>query len=115
MCYGQKSSFQHNHGACQTQKTDMEAYRKTHGSKKRASANVREAKVAVSKDELSKLLMFRTTLAKEIQEIKRAWGPKPDEDKDKDKDKEGKGRWRTKGDAVNEGAAEEDTLTTDAP
>ena len=36
--------------------------------------------------------MVGTELAKEIQEIKRAWGPKPDKDKDKDKDKEGKGR-----------------------
>ena len=63
-------------------------------------------------DELSKL---RTELAKEIQEIKRAWTPKQHKDKDKDKDKKGKGRWRLKGD-VNEVAAEDGTRTTsDAP
>ena len=64
-------------------------------------------------------MMVGTELGKEIQEIKRAWGPKPDKDKDKEKDKEkdrkGNGRWRKKGDAVNEVAAEEDTPTTDAP
>ena len=69
----------------------------------------------VSKDELSKLMMVRTELAKGIEEIKRAWGPKPDKDKDKDKNKKGKSRWRKKGGAVNEVAAEEDTPTTDAP
>ena len=69
----------------------------------------------VSKEEVSKLMMVGTELAKEIQEIKRAWGPKPDKDKDKDKDKRGKGWWRKKGDAVNDLAAEEDGPTTDAP
>ena len=73
----------------------------------------------VSHDELSKLMMVGTKPVKEIQEIKRAWGPKPDKDndrdKEKDKDKKGKGRWRKKGDAVNPVAAEEDTPTTDAP
>ena len=65
----------------------------------------------MSKDELSKLMMVGTELAKEIQEIKRAWRPKPD----KDKDKKGKGWWKKKGDAVAEVAAEEDTRTTDTP
>ena len=71
----------------------------------------------VSKDKLSKLMVVRTELAKEIQEIKRAWGPKPDKDKDKeeDKDKKGKGRGRRKGNVVNEVAAEEDTPITGAP
>ena len=73
----------------------------------------------VSKDELSKLMMVRTVLSKEIQDIKRAWGPMSDKDKEKDKDqdqdKKGKGRWRKKGDAVNEVAAEHNTPTTDAP
>ena len=48
------------------------------------------------------LMIVETELAKEIQEINRASGPKPDKDKDKDKDKKGKGRWRNKEDAVNE-------------
>ena len=67
----------------------------------------------VSKDEVSKLLMVGTELPKQIQEIKRAWGPKPD--RDKGEDKKGKGRGKKEGDAVNRVAAEEDTLTTDAP
>ena len=50
----------------------------------------------VTKDELSKLRLVATKLAKEIQEIQRAWGPTPD--KDKDKDKKGKSQWRKKGD-----------------
>ena len=69
----------------------------------------------VSKDELAKLMMVETELAKEIQELKRAWGPKPDRDKHKDKDKKGMGGWRQKGDAVNEVAAEEYSPTSDAP
>ena len=88
-------------------------------SKKHTSANIWEAKVEVSKDRLSKLMMVGTALAKKIQEIKRAWGPKPDKDKEKDKDKDkekkGKNRWRKKGDVVFKVAAEEDTPTTDAP
>ena len=68
----------------------------------------------MSKDELSKLMMVGTEPAKEIQEIKRAWGPKLDKEKDKDNDRKGKSRWRKKGDAVNEVAAEEYTPTTDA-
>ena len=46
----------------------------------------------MSKDELSKLMIIGPELAKEIQEINRAWGTKPDKDEDKDKDKKGKGR-----------------------
>ena len=71
--------------------------------------------MGVSKDKLPKLMMVGTKLAKGIEEIKRAWGPKPDKDKDRDKNKKGKGRGRKEGDAVNEVAAEEDTPTTDAP
>ena len=61
-------------------------YKKANGTKRRTSANIREVKVEVSKDELSKLMIVGTELAKEIQEIKKAWGPKPNKDKDKDKD-----------------------------
>ena len=43
----------------------------------------------ITKDELSKLMSVGTELAKEIQEIKRAWVPKSD-DKNKDKEKKGK-------------------------
>ena len=68
----------------------------------------------MSKDDLSKLMMVGTELAKEIQEIKRAWGPKKDKDKDKDRDKKDKRRLRKKGHAVGEVAAEKDTLTSDA-
>ena len=73
VCYGRNSPFQHDHGTCPTHKADTEAYKKAHGSKKRAPTHVREAKVEVSKDELSKLMMIGNELAKEIQEIKRAW------------------------------------------
>ena len=45
---------------------DTEAYKKAHGSKKRAPAGIREAKVEVDKDELSKLMSVGTELAKEI-------------------------------------------------
>ena len=85
-----------------------------HGSKKRAPANVREAKVAVSMDELSKLMSAGTELAKEIQEIKRA--PVPNSD-DKNKDKEKKGTKGGKKKGVNEVDAEESTPTptSDAP
>ena len=72
----------------------QEGVQEAQGTKKRTSANVREAKVEGSKDELFKLIMVGTELAKKIQEIKRAWGPNSDNDKDKDKDKRGKGRCR---------------------
>ena len=66
----------------------------------------------VSKNELSKLMMVGTELAKASQEIKRAWGPKPDENKDRDK--KGKGQGKKKRDAVNRFPAEEDTPTINA-
>ena len=115
VCYRRSSPFQHDHRTCPIHKADTEAYKKAHGTKKRTPASIREVKVEVSNHELSKLMMVGTELAKKIQEIKRAWEPKPDKDKDKDKDKRGKGRRKKKGDAVNEVAADEDTPTTDAP
>ena len=91
--------------------------------KKRAPAGIREAKVEVDRDELSKLVSQGTELAKEIQEIKRNWVPRSDNknkennqnDQNKDKDKKGKKGGRKKG--VNEVDAEENTptSTTDAP
>ena len=61
-----------------------------------------------------------TELAKEIQEIKRKWVPRPDNknkenDQNKDKDKKPRNRGKKKG--VNEVDAEENTptSTTDAP
>ena len=89
------------------------------GSKKRTPADIRETKVEVTKDELSKLRSVGTELAKEIQEIKRNWVPKSDdknkENKEKDKDKKGKKGGKKKG--VNEVDAEESTptTTTDTP
>ena len=90
---------------------------------KRAPASIREAKVEVDKDELSKLMSVGTELAKEIQEIKRNWVPRSDNkdrvnnqnDQNKDKDKEPRNR-RKKG--VKEVDAEKNTptsATTDAP
>ena len=86
------------------------------------SAGIREAKVEVDKDELSKLMSQGTKLAKEIQEIKRNWVPRSDNknkennqnDQNKDKDKKPRNR-RRKG--VNEVDAEETapTSTPDAP
>ena len=93
--------------------------KKVHGSKKRAAAGIRETKVEVTKDELSKLMSVGTELAKEIQEIKKSWVPKSDdknkENKEKDKDKKGKKGGKKKG--VNEVVVEESTptTTTDAP
>ena len=105
-------------------KADTEAYKKAHGSKKRAPAGIREAKVEVDKDELAKLMSsVGTELAKEIQQIKRNWVPRSDNknkennqiDQNKDKDKKDKKGGRKKG--VNEVDAEENTpsSTTDAP
>ena len=113
VCYGWSSHFQHDHRTFPIHKADTESYRKAHGTKKRMSANIRGAKVEMSKDELSKLMMVGTELAKEIQEITRGWEPKPGKDKDKNKDNKGKGWWKKKGDAMAEVAAEEDTPTTD--
>ena len=124
VCYGRKRGFNHDHRTCPVHKADTEAYKKAHGSKKRATAGIREAKVEVDRDELSKLVSQGTELAKEIQEIKRNWVPRSDnknkennqndQNKDKDKNKGNKGG-RKKG--VNEVDAEENTpsSTTDAP
>ena len=114
MCYGRNKGFNHHHRTYTVDKPDTEAYKKVHGSKKGASAGIRETKVEVTKDELSKLMSLGTELAKEIQEIKRSWVPKSD-DKNKDKDKKGKKGGKTK--SVNEVDAEESTPTTtsDAP
>ena len=66
MCYGRKRGFNHDHRTCPVHKPDTEAYKKAHGSKKRAPAGIREAKVEVDRDELSKLVSQGTELAKEI-------------------------------------------------
>ena len=108
VCYGRNKGFDHDHRTCPVHKADTEAYKKVHGSEKRAPASVREAKVEVTKDELSKLMWLGTELAKEIQEIKRAWVHKSD-DKNKDKEKKGKKGGKKKG--VNEVGAEESTPT----
>ena len=123
VCYGRNKGFNHDHQTCPIHKADTEAYKKVHGSKKRASAGIRETKVEVSKDELSKLMSAGTELAKEIQEIKRSWLPKSDNknkenkenDENKDKDKKDNKGGKKKG--VNEVDAEESTptTTTDAP
>ena len=122
VCYGRKKGFNHDHRTCPTHQADTEAYKKAHGSKKRAPAGIREAKVEVDKDELSKPMSVGTELAKEIQEIKWNWVPRSDNknkenkenDQNKDTDKKPRNR-RKKG--VNEVDAEENTptSTTDAP
>ena len=122
VCYGRKKGFNHDHRTCPTHQADTEAYKKAHGSKKRAPAGIREAKVEVDEDELSKLMSQGTELAKEIQEIKRNWVPRSDNknkennqnDQNKNKDKKTR-RGRKKG--VNEVDAEKNTptSTTDAP
>ena len=91
MCYGRNKGFNHHHRTCPDHKVDTKAYKKVHGSQKRTPATVRDAKVEVTKDELSKLMSVGTELAKEIQEIKRAWVPKSD-DKNKDNEQKGKSR-----------------------
>ena len=123
VCYGRNKGFKHDHRTCPIHQADTEAYKKVHVSKKRAPAGIRETKVEVSKDELSKLMSVGTELAKEIQEIKRSLLPKSDDknkenkenDKNKDKDKKGKKGEKKKG--VNEVDVEESTptTTTDAP
>ena len=105
VCYGRKQGFNHDHRTCPIHQADTEAYKKVHGSKKRAPAGIREAKVEVDKDKLSKLISVGTELAKEIQEIKRNWVPRPDNknkennenDKNKDKDKKTTNRGQKKG------------------
>ena len=123
VCYGRNKGFNQDQRTCPIHKADTEAYKKVHGSKKRAPAGIRETKVEVDKDELSKLMSVGTELAKEIQEIKRSWVPKSDDKnkenkenkENKDKDKKGKKGGKKKG--VNEVDAEERTpaTTTDAP
>ena len=108
VCYWRNKGFNHEHRTCPFHKADTEAYKKVHGSKKRTPATVSEAKVEVTKDELSKLMSVGTELAKEIQEIKRAWVPKSD-DKNKKKEKKGKKGGKKKG--TNEVDAEESTPT----
>ena len=114
VCYGRNKRFTHDHRTCLVHRADMEAYKKVHGSKKHTPASVREAKVEVTKDELSKLMSVGTKLAKQIQEIKSAWVPKSD-DKNKDKEKKGKKGGKKKG--FNEVDAEDSipTPTNDAP
>ena len=122
VCYGRKQGFNHDHRTCPIHQADTEAYKKAHGSKKRAPAGIREAKVEVDNDELSKLMSVGTELAKEIQEIKRNWVPRSDNknkknnqnNQNKDKDKKPR-NGRKKG--VNEVDAEEKTptSTTEAP
>ena len=114
VCYGRNEEFNHDRRTCPVHKPDTGATRKVHGSKKRTPASVREAKVDVPKDELFKLMSVGTELAKEIQEIKRAWVPKSD-DKNKDKEKKGKKGGEKKG--INEVDADESvpTPTSDAP
>ena len=111
---GGTKGFNHDHQTCPIHKADTEAYKKVHGSKKRAPLGIRETKVEVTKDELSRLISVGTELAKEIREIKRSWVPKSD-DKNKDKNKKGKKGGKKKG--VNEVDAEGSTPTTtsDAP
>ena len=95
VCYGRKQGFNHDHRTCPIHQADTEAYKKAHGSKKRAPAGIREAKVEVDKDELSKLMSQGTELAKEIQEIKRNWVPRSD-NKDKGKTRTMRPRTRTR-------------------
>ena len=72
VCYGRNKGFNHDHRTCPIHKADTEVYKKVHGLKKRAPVGIRENKVEVTKDELSKLMSVGTELAKEIQEIKRS-------------------------------------------
>ena len=103
VCYGRKQGFNHCHRTCPIHQAHTEAYKKAHGSKKRAPAGIREAKVEVDKDELSKLMSVGTELAKEIQEIKRNWVPRSDDkSKENDKDKDKKGRKRGKMKSAND-------------
>ena len=114
VCYGRNKGFNHDHRTCPTHQADTEAYKKVHGSKKRAPVGIWENKVEVTKDELSKLMSVGTELAKEIQLIERSWVPKSD-DKNRDKDKKGKKGGKKK--SVNEVDAEGSTpaTTSDAP
>ena len=118
MCFGRNKGFNHDHRTCPVHKADTETYKKVHGLKKRAPAGIRETKVEVDKDELSKLMSVGTKFAKEIPEIKRNWVPRSGDknkenknnSKNKEKDKKGKKGGKKKG--VNEVDAEEITTTT---
>ena len=55
--YRRSSPFQHDHRTCPIHNANTVAYKKAHRTKKRTSANIREAKMEVSKDELSKKLI----------------------------------------------------------
>ena len=114
MCYGRKKGFNHDHRTCPVQQAHTEAYKKVHGSKKRASAGIREAKVEVDRDELSKLMSQGTELAKEIPRSDNKKKENNQNDQNKDKEKKTRGG-RKKG--VNEVDAEKNTptSTTDAP
>ena len=114
VCYGRNKGFNHDHRTCPVHKADTEAYKKVHGSKKRAPESVREARVEVTKEELTKRMSVGTELGKGIQEIKRAWVSESD-DKNRDKEKKGKKGGKKKG--VNEVDMEGSTPTptSDAP
>ena len=49
VCYGSEKGFNHDHRTCPIHQADTEAYKKAHGSEKRAPAGIREAKVEVEK------------------------------------------------------------------
>ena len=119
VCYGRNKGFNHDHRTCLIHKADTEAYKKVHRLKKRAPAGIRDTKLEVTKDELSKLMSAGTELAKEIQEIKKSWVPKSDDKnkENKQKDKEKKGKKGGKKKSVNEVDAEEGTpaTTSDTP
>ena len=123
MCYGRNKGFNHDHRTCPIHQADTEAYKKVHGSKKRAPAGIRETKVEVDKDELSKLMSMGTELAKEIQEIKRNWVDRSDNknkenkenDTNKDKDKTGKKGGKKNGVKKVDAEGSTATTTTDAP
>ena len=48
VCYGRNKGFNHDHRTCHIHKADTEAYKKVHGSKKRAPVGIRENKVEVT-------------------------------------------------------------------
>ena len=75
VCYGRKQGFNHDHRTCPIHQADTEAYKKAHRWKKRAPAGIRETKVEVDKDELSKLMSVGTELAKEIPGDQEELGP----------------------------------------
>ena len=65
---------QHDHRTRPIHKGETEAYKKAHRTKKPPSANIREAEVEVSKDELSKVMMVGTELAMGIQDNQESLG-----------------------------------------